>query len=638
MTAPQDHPLVIWILGWVARALTSAPRDLLNAPINVPAPGQLTGSEHFLSTALLVTPLWLLTGNATLATNLTVFLSFPAAAVVMRRLLLSLSVGARPAWVGGLLFALGPLAVPASPQLVQYLPFWLPLTVLSVRRLAQAPTFGPTVRLFLVLTGAFFSSYYMAVLAGLAALTWLLTELGTAASATRSRIAVRAGVAGMLAASLLIYFSRPWLSEAVSRVEFAREAAHTFAGWTPLIARTLSAELALLGVLATGGVLALRTSSGVSGAARGGLTLVCVGLPFLLGPRPLGEPATWAPFALLLASPLAFFRLWHRFAVLVGFGAALLASAGLELAARRRTTSWLLPASALAAVLFRGVHLSGVERVALSAEHDRIWSTLGNLSPGPLLVLPPTLDFVTNSMVAQPYHRKPLLLGYTGYLPPHRRWVDERVAALPDEDALDDLVAVTGLEWILLAPDHRWAFHGSPRRLTRMAGTVRVLGQDGWLLLRITRDSTSSWWSKSVPTSPRPGSTLFGTPLELPNRARYVGTLGLVRVPNALRAGYADRLRVTMENRGDDPWPAAAGPGPGMRLTATWHPDSSAGAGFDSTILLRRDVAPGERLEQWVPLVVPAIPGTWRLELRLTTESGTVPGIAPVSTNVEVLR
>ena len=64
-----DEWLVPWILGWVGHALATDPRHFLDANINYPAPGQLTGIEHFLSSQLLFAPVFWTTGNAVLAAN-----------------------------------------------------------------------------------------------------------------------------------------------------------------------------------------------------------------------------------------------------------------------------------------------------------------------------------------------------------------------------------------------------------------------------------------------------------------------------------------------------------------------------------------------------------------------------------------
>src|SRR5882724_3152341 len=45
----QDSVLIVWVLAWVAHSIVACPREILNAPINFPAPAQLTGTEHFAS-------------------------------------------------------------------------------------------------------------------------------------------------------------------------------------------------------------------------------------------------------------------------------------------------------------------------------------------------------------------------------------------------------------------------------------------------------------------------------------------------------------------------------------------------------------------------------------------------------------
>src|SRR6185436_4459058 len=127
---PCDSYFITWVFSWVLHSLVTAPATMFDANINYPAPGQLTGSEHFLSTQLAFAPLWWLTHNAVLATNLVAFLSYPAAAIAMERLLHALGYRRAVAWLAGLLFALGPLRVPFNVHVVQYLNFYLPLAAL----------------------------------------------------------------------------------------------------------------------------------------------------------------------------------------------------------------------------------------------------------------------------------------------------------------------------------------------------------------------------------------------------------------------------------------------------------------------------------------------------------------------------
>src|SRR5207244_270425 len=71
-------------------------------------------------------------------------------------------------------------------------------------------------------------------------------------------------------------------------------------------------------------------------------------------------------------------------------------------------------------------------------------------APGPLLDLPDTADGA--GVFGQTIHGQPSLDFYTGYLPPHVSMVQALIAALPDADALDDLIGMTGLRWVVLRP------------------------------------------------------------------------------------------------------------------------------------------------------------------------------------------
>ena len=101
---------------------------MFDANIHHPAPHALTGSEHLASTQLLAVPAVWRTGNPLLVANLLVWSSYPLAAIVMRALLLALGCGAAVAWTGGLVFALGPLRVPASLEVIHFLNVYVALT------------------------------------------------------------------------------------------------------------------------------------------------------------------------------------------------------------------------------------------------------------------------------------------------------------------------------------------------------------------------------------------------------------------------------------------------------------------------------------------------------------------------------
>src|SRR5437899_7164887 len=159
-----DSFLIVRVLAWIGHALITCPTYIFDAPLDFPAPKQLTGSEHFGSSQLVFAPLFWATGNAVLATNAVALASYPVAALAMERLLGALGCATGGALVGGLLFALGPLRVPGRLHMIQYLNLWLPITALGVLRLRQRPTTGRAVVLSTLLTLGFLSSYYMAVM------------------------------------------------------------------------------------------------------------------------------------------------------------------------------------------------------------------------------------------------------------------------------------------------------------------------------------------------------------------------------------------------------------------------------------------------------------------------------------------
>src|SRR5688572_12654203 len=166
-----------WQLGWVAHALATNPWWVLDANIHHPAPAQLTSSEHLASTQLVAVPAVWLSGNPVLVANLLVWASYPLAAIAMWRLLLALGCTGLVAWTGGLVFALGPLRVPANLEVLHYLNVYLALGALALHRLRDAPGVGRAAVLCLVLTAAVLSGYYLAAMLALATAAWAAVEL-----------------------------------------------------------------------------------------------------------------------------------------------------------------------------------------------------------------------------------------------------------------------------------------------------------------------------------------------------------------------------------------------------------------------------------------------------------------------------
>jgi hypothetical protein len=670
LMAPADERLVPWILAWVAHALATDPAHLMDANINHPAPKQLAGLEHFLSTQVVFAPVHAVADNAVLGASVAVLLSYPLAALAMERLLLALGCLRGAAWVGGLVFALGPLRVPASLMLVKFANLYLPLIALALTRLRERPTLPATAALTTALVMALLSSYYLALLAAVAAALWAVFEL-VRPSAHRGRFALLAVAATAVAGSLLVLVSLPYFA----RPEAARmpkmDARRAFGNFLAARAAVQSSGRFPLVLAACGVIAFLSPAPAARRTAARGLALVIAAQLLMRG------PVEWVcgrqvpmPFALIEASPARFFRAPNRFAVMLGFGTALLAAAGLDAAGRRLGRAWggfAIGAAGIALLVTRGAALSGSGFDEFRGQSDPIYAHVRaavGADRGPLLELPvispmaalrnpqrPGVGTDIEAMLGSTRHWLPLLTGVSPpNQPPHRELVDAAIARLPASDALDDLVSMTRVRWILLRPRGEWpAATGAVRDgLFGLPGVTSVSSLEGWELLRVERRARHPGWFAAIAAGQRPGHTVLGTPLaplaEEAARSRVGGGL----LPPRLAGGRRLHLPLQVTDLGTADWPVSVPPGAPptytVRLEARWRragtPDDAESIAARETFELLRDVPAGDTLRQEVWLTPPTEPGPYRLEIAIFQLDGArfiAPGNEPLRVQTTVV-
>jgi hypothetical protein len=648
LTSPPDSRIWVWVLAWVSHALVAQPTDLVDANIFHPAPGQLTGSEHLGSSQLLFAPVYWVTGNPVLAANVVAMASYPLAGIAMERFVRALGCGAGPAWVAGLFFMLGPLRAIGNIQLLQYMNFYLPLVGLALVRLREQPSTGRAGLLFLALGCAVFSSYYMAVLAPFAAVIVGIGEW-TRPTPGRARFTALAAVAAVAAAALLALASVPYFARPDSAVSEIAPFTTGPPGWGS-IGRALDMWSPVELAVAAFGLLTLgvRGERGRRAAALG-LVMVAVAGPLLLGPGQLSVlgHAVPLPFNWMVASPLHFFRIRTRMVVLAGFGTALLSAAALEALRSRLRPALVRATFVLLAVLLvatRGPALGGTDVDEFTGWTRGIDADVGAVigtSDAPLLELP-LVDAAGRrtepaSMVGSTRHWRPLVLGWTGYWPAHRGVVLDAVRRLPAADALDDLVDMTGLGWILLHPSADWptprAGQPSPRdfgeALAELPGVSLALERSGWRLLHVVRPAHHPQWYDAIAAGPRSGTTPLGTALAPLPPERAIAAFTVDRLPATAHAGGWFRGRVRVRNAGTRDWPVVVpfgAPRTGVvHLTAEWVPvDASGGLhGPPATsVALPRDLAIGDEVAADLLLRVPDAPGPWVLVVRAAQVGG----------------
>jgi hypothetical protein len=643
----DDARFWVWQLGWVAHAMATDPSGVLDANINHPAPAQLTSSEHLASTQLLSVPAIWLTGNPVLVANAIVWFSYPLAAWATYRLLLALGCDALVAWTGGLVLALGPLRVPANLEVIHYLNGYLPLAALAIHRLRDRPVARRALALFLVLTAAVASGYYLAAMLAVAAASWTAIELARPLPA-RGRFLVHAALAAAGAAAILLaisipYFGRPEL--AVGQDVGGLQAVHLdslsvrgLATYVQLLFGAIPIALAVfgLGAIVLGDAVARRL-------AVAGLVLTAAGLVVVF-PSDLVVEA-------VAASPLRFLRAGFRFATVAGLGTTLLAAAFFETVRARLGRRTGRAAAAVAAVLVvvtLGAALSGTrrDRIAAAGDDRPIYEAVGRATSddaGALLELPlvdahperrgrtlPLGQLESDDMVGSLAHWLPLVMGHSGYPPIHRGVLLETVRRFPSADALDELVDLTHVRWLLLRPRDYWSDATLPERVLGLPGVARAFERDGWVLARVERPVRRPGWYEAIAAGYRPGRTVLGTPLERLPEADAVGVVDPAQpLPDAMRPGTVVLLDLRVRNAGTRAWPvvvpASAPPTHTVRLRARWTPmgdDREQEPSPVEPIRLRRDVPPGDTLAQAIPVRTPAEPGVYELVVALEQDAG----------------
>jgi hypothetical protein len=655
LSLQSDARLIVFVLDWVARTWWTAPSRLFDLPIHFPAPEQLAGTEHFLSAQLLFGPLRALSHHPVIAANWTLFLSYPLGAFAMERLARWLGAGVWAAWLAGLVFALGPLRIPANLQTLQYPNVFIPLTYGCVVLFRARPSRMSLLLAVMVLTVGFFSSYYMATMLALVVPIALVVEIGP----RRWREAIPLVGATVVAVALLTvwslpYFGRPDVGIAGSHAAVAADLMKVGSGfaWASIPYGGLEIVLSAVGCLAF-----LGANDGLRRLAATGVVCSVVGILLALGPsQDVGGMRVTLPFTVLAIGPMAFLRVPVRFMVVAGFGTAALTACAFEMLARRLSAAFAaLAFVAVAAIIIvvRGTALSGDERLPLMnpstpATFDAIGRIMRESGDGPLLELPAEdrLGFHdSDAMMHALWHRAPLVTGYTGYTPPHRALLRRSIERLPEGVALDDIAAATHVRWIVLKPPEAWP---SPQARATMlerlesAGSVsRVRQIEDWTLLAITREPpASSWfdvvkagpsgWRSALDAQTATTSTVVGDD-SIAARLALVGTVPVVTAGSRVRVVFA------VENVGNVTWSApVVGSDRVFGVRATWGPAAGVTAiARAEYVALADDVVPGAALPVFAALTAPTEPGRYTVDVAVIESR---PGATSGRANRDPLR
>ncbi|MEW6319491.1 MAG: hypothetical protein AB1635_00220 [Acidobacteriota bacterium] len=457
-----DPVLVMWVMSWVMTHLTRALKGdiaalaaMWDANIFHPEPGTLALSEHFIAQSARALPVWWATGNAILAYNLSVLLTF-ALTGFGTFLLARRCFGG---WVGP--FAAGVFAAFTQYRMISLGHLhtlsieWLPLAMWAADRMAERPSIGRAAAFALCVAALNLSSIYLMAL-GLP----FVVAFGVVAFAARGRLgdvrAVAAGAGALGAAALItlptvLPYLRMAREQGLARpIEEVITHSATLAAYRDLLLPTIWVPL----VLAVIGIASALAPSQPRWrpyvVTFAGMTIAA----FLLSLGPSIAPGVPGPYRLLYDYVPGFggLRVVHRYGAVLMIVLPVVAAAGGE-ALVRRWRVMVVPVLALTAVAFVQTWPRPFP-IDRRPESPGLEAPPAYLTPAP--ALPPIylavmglpgeaalaefplgdLGYDVRYMFFSTLHGRRLLNGYSGFVPPnlYKRQADLRLP-LRDPDA-----------------------------------------------------------------------------------------------------------------------------------------------------------------------------------------------------------
>jgi hypothetical protein len=177
----DDGRWSIWVVAWVAHALTSDPAQLYQANIFYPHRNTLAFSEANIGAGLMAAPVWLLTKNAYAAHNFAFFMAFVLAFSGAYYLTRYLTGDRAAAAVAATLFAFCPYMYARTAHIQLLFIGLIPFCMLAFHRLVDRPTAGRAAALGVLISFTALTCAYYGIFAA------LMIGLGTFVYATSRR-------------------------------------------------------------------------------------------------------------------------------------------------------------------------------------------------------------------------------------------------------------------------------------------------------------------------------------------------------------------------------------------------------------------------------------------------------------------
>jgi hypothetical protein len=448
----DDGRWSIWVVAWVAHALTSDPVRVYQANIFYPQRNALAFSEANLVAGAIGVPVWVATQNPYATHNVVALLSFVVAAAGGYYLVRYLTGHRGAAAVAGVLYAFCPFAFARTAHIQLMLTGGIPFCLLAFHRLVDTPTAGRAFVLGLLLWAQALACAYYGVFAGLMVGLGTLVYAGTRRLWRDGNYWTGIGLAAFVSLALTVPFFLPYLQvqqEAgfARTIEDARMYSANVSAWLAssawahrwwLAAIPQFSEVLFPGLVATvlgvaGFVVGLRTSKTHEVAAFYGLSLV---LAFWLS---FGPDAGLYTLFFHSVPVFSFLRAPARIGIVVTL--CLAVGAGMWLAAtlsqRRRAGAWAVALVVLAAADLAQAPLTTLRDVDPPLE---VYRTLAVQPTGAVAEFPyfyRRSDFPRHAyyMLNSTAHWMPLVNGYSDHIPKEFRDTVTPLSSFPTRES-----------------------------------------------------------------------------------------------------------------------------------------------------------------------------------------------------------
>lgn len=441
-----DPLLNTWTLAWVAHALTTAPAALFDANIFHPEAGTLAYSESMLIPALLVAPLLWLGAPPIAVHNLLLLGALVLSGLAMFALVRQQTGHDGAALVAAIAFALYPYRIEEFPKVQLQILWWWPLALLAFHRALETPTMGRAVAFAVCAAAQLYSCIYYGMFGAVFAAVVMAVLLAARRSGVRLEAWRWSAVSVVAALALALPLALPYRE--ASRVVGARAlgdaapysaelrdylSAHPENAWYGDDRRPGRAERRLFPGYTAPIVAAVGLLPPVGAGTLAYLIAGAVAFDLSLGVNGAGYPTLHA-----LITPFQALRVPARFGMFVGLALSVIAGAGTARLCRHRRAAvqWAL-------VIVTGALLVAESRMRpqllqpLPDETPAVYAWLASQPPGAVCEYPvgPLEGRAGPQDATYMYysikHWRPLVNGYSGFLPPSYHELLRRLDTFP---------------------------------------------------------------------------------------------------------------------------------------------------------------------------------------------------------------